>query len=82
MNISVKPNPARQWASFEYNLPDEYLTGTITITNSKGEKVEILPVNGQQGQLLWDTRKIPSGLYLYVLKAGNLNQTGKIVINN
>ncbi len=82
MNISVKPNPAKQWASFDFSLPDGQAEGTIQISNANGKIVDILPVSGKQGQILWDTRKIPNGMYLYILKTGSLNKSGKIVISN
>lgn len=82
LKVTVKPNPANQWASFEYTLPNGHLNGTITISSAIGEEVKVLSVSGQQGQILWDTREIPTGVYFYVLKAGNLNQAGKIIINN
>ncbi|MEA3504627.1 MAG: T9SS type A sorting domain-containing protein, partial [Bacteroidota bacterium] len=81
LNISVKPNPAKQWAAFDYTLPNSETKALITITNTKGSTVEILEVNGQQGQKLWDTRSIKPGVYIYTLKIGGFSQSGKIVIS-
>ncbi|MCF8309095.1 MAG: T9SS type A sorting domain-containing protein [Bacteroidales bacterium] len=63
-----------------YTLPDEKNQGVITITNARGNTVEKLPVQGQQGQKLWDTRTVEPGVYFYRLRAGGNTQSGKIVI--
>ncbi len=80
LDISLKPNPARQWAAFDYTLPETETTGTITITNANGVVVKTLQVSGHQGQKLVDTRKLPSGMYLYTIKSGGYTKTGKMVI--
>ncbi|MEA3504645.1 MAG: hypothetical protein U9R32_05545 [Bacteroidota bacterium] len=65
INISVKPNPAKEWAAFNHTLPEKVTTATITITDVTGKPVEVLNIAEQQGQKLWDTRKFKSGrLYL------------------
>jgi hypothetical protein len=80
LNISVKPNPAKQWAAFDYTLPGDETEATITITNATGAVIEILEVNGKQGQKLWDTRKVKPGVYIYTIKLAGFSQSGKIVI--
>ncbi|PJB60022.1 MAG: hypothetical protein CO098_00285 [Bacteroidetes bacterium CG_4_9_14_3_um_filter_41_19] len=82
LDISVKPNPAKQWAAFDYTLPGNKTEATITITNATGSIIEILKVNGQQGQKLWDTRDIISGVYIYTIQTAGFSQSGKIVISN
>lgn len=81
LNISVKPNPARQWAAFDYTLPGDETEATITISSTTGSIIEILEVNGQQGQKLWDTRSIKPGMYIYTLKTSSFSQSGKIIIS-
>lgn len=81
VRITVKPNPASEWAAFDYTLPDEESAATITITDGTGKTVETLDISGKQGQKLWDVRKIDSGIYLYTLKVGTFNGSGKIVIS-
>ncbi len=81
LNISVKPNPAKQWAAFDYSLPGDETEATITVTNTTGSTVEILEVSGQQGQKLWDIRTIKPGVYIYTIKAAGFSQSGKIVIS-
>jgi len=81
LNISVKPNPAKQWAAFDYTLPENENTATITISDVSGKTIEVLQINGQQGQELWDTRQIKHGVYIYTLKVAGLSKSGKIIIS-
>jgi hypothetical protein len=81
LSISVKPNPAKAWAAFDYTLPGDATQATLTIANTMGSTVEILQLSGQQGQKLWDTRKIEPGVYIYTLKANSFSESGKIVIS-
>ncbi len=82
LDIKVKPNPASQWAAFDFVLPDKEKSGIIIVTNVNGVVVKTLHVSGQQGQKLMDTRKFPSGVYLYTLKYGGYSKSGKMVIQN
>jgi len=81
IDITVKPNPASQWAAFDYVLPESETMATITITDLAGKTVEVLQVNGQQGQKLWDTHLIESGMYFYTLQVAGSSKTGKIVVS-
>jgi len=81
LEISVKPNPAKQWAAFDYILPENKSKATITIRDVTGKTIEVLQVNGQQGQKLWDTRQIEHGVYIYTLKVAGLSKSGKIIIS-
>jgi hypothetical protein len=81
LSISVKPNPANNWAAFDFTLPGDATEATLTIANSMGTTVEILQLTGQQGQKIWDTRKVNPGVYIYTLTVSSFSQSGKIVIN-
>ena len=81
IEITAEPNPAREWAAFNYTLPGKYSKGTIQITDISGKLIQIINVCGKQGQEVWDTRLINAGVYFYTLHAGGLSKTGKIVIN-
>jgi len=81
LNISVKPNPAKQWAAFDYTLPGDETEATITITNGTGAVIEVLNVNGKQGQKLWNIRGLKSGVYIYTIKSSGFSQSGIIVIS-
>jgi len=80
LDITVKPNPAGQWAAFDYTLPKDETNATITITNAIGSIVKVLNVTGNQGQKLFDTRSLSAGIYLYTLKSGSYSKSGKLII--
>jgi hypothetical protein len=80
--ISVHPNPAGQWAAFDYILPEGETMATIIITDLAGKTVDVLQVSGQQGQKVWDTRQVKAGVYLYTLITAAYSKTGKIMIGN
>jgi len=81
MSISVTPNPAATWAQFEYTLPRNATDGSIIITDITGKWIETIVLQSNQGSKLWDTRKLPKGVYLYTLKSVGLSETGKVVIS-
>jgi len=78
--VTVKPNPACEWTTFNYKLPDNSSEGIIEITDVSGAIIERLTITGKEEQKVWDTRKIKSGVYFYSLNVSGNNKTGKIVI--
>jgi hypothetical protein len=80
IDISIKPNPAKEWVAFSYKLPFNISRANIIITNVVGETVYKIDVNEQQGQKIWDAREISPGTYIYTIQAGNIIKQGKIVI--
>jgi hypothetical protein len=81
IEINVKPNPAKDWAAFDYTLPENAKNATFIITDAFGKTIANFVLSGIQGQQLWDTRSIVAGTYLYILKVNGSSKTGKIVIN-
>jgi len=81
MAISVVPNPAATWAQFNYTLPNDATGGILVISDITGKSLETMEVQGNQGSKLWDTRKLPKGVYIYTLTSGSFSETGKIVIS-
>lgn len=80
VEISVDPNPAQTWCSFKYTLPLEESTAELRIYNSNNALISIFTINGKQGERLWDTRSIKSGIYFYQLNTDYINLRGKIVV--
>lgn len=81
IEITVEPNPATDWAVFNYILADSNAEGVIKISDVSGKIITTLPVNGKQGQKIWDTRKIKSGVYFYTLNVSGFNKSGKLIIS-
>lgn len=80
LSITVKPNPASDWAAFDYTLPDNTSDAILTIYDSFGKQVESYTLTGLQGQKLWDIRKLTSGIYLIRVTAGNLTISDKVIL--
>jgi len=81
LSITVYPNPAKDWAAFDYTLPENANNATLIITDAFGKTIAHFVLSGIQGQQLWDTRGIVAGTYIYTLKVNGSSKTGKIVIN-
>ena len=81
------PNPFNPLTLIKYSLPSDGVV-TITIYNMMGSRVKTL-INSFQNRcdnsVQWDAtnnlgNKVPSGVYLYNIEAGNFNQTKKMVL--
>ncbi len=80
-NITVFPNPAKDWVSFNYTLPDNLNYGNITITDINGKVIKVFRTENKQGQIVWDTRETSPGVYFYKMDYNHITKTGKFVIN-
>ena len=80
-NITVFPNPAKGWVSFNYTLPDNLNYGNITITDINGKVIKVFRIENKQGQIVWDTRETCPGVYFYKMDYKHITKTGKFVIN-
>ncbi len=81
IEIAVEPNPAKDWAAFNYILPNSGSEAVIKISDVSGKLVAAFTITGKQGQKIWDTRKIKSGVYFYTLNISGFNKSGKLVIS-
>ena len=80
--ISAYPNPASQWVAINYTLPCPSEKATISIYDASGKNVDIIELQAAIGQTIWDTRKIPSGLYFYCLQVnGDTIDNRKLIIS-
>lgn len=61
--LEVMPNPASAWATIAYDLGMETNEAFVRILDARGKEVALLPAMAAKGQLLWDTRTVPSGVY-------------------
>jgi len=78
--ITVTPNPAGSWAVFNYTLLAGVNNSWIKITDMKNQVIKILPITKVEGQITWDTRDIPSGLYIYILMNDKYSKSGKVSV--
>ena len=80
-DINVTPNPASDWVAFNFTLPKIAGNPQITISNATGKTVKEIYLNESKGQIIWDTRDVGSGIYLYKVTANGYSKSGKIIIN-
>jgi len=87
--LPPRPNPSTRHSGFiffQVNLPKPAKI-YVEIFNILGQKVSSIVYNGKDSQNLisWDLKNsqgiaVPSGIYIYQVKALNKNSTGKIII--
>jgi hypothetical protein len=80
LSITVKPNPAKEWAAFDYTLPEGVETASLEIVDANGKHVETIALKGNRGQQLIDTRTWIAGQYIYTLNVAGFTQSGKLVV--
>ena len=68
--MKVYPNPARDYVTFAYSVPSKTEAILLVITDPTGKEITQLPFTNLSGELLWDTRTIPTGLYYYTVLSG------------
>jgi len=76
LSLTVKPNPAKYWAAFDYTLPGDETSAILIITDATGKQIESFQLQGKQGQKVWDTRSAPAGIYNYTLQVTGFIKTG------
>ena len=80
--IKVTPNPAVDFAAFTYNLLIPEKQAILSITDLTGRVVQEFTLTEAKGQIIWDTRIVNRGIYLYHVKGDYSDQTrGKILVN-
>ena len=80
--IDVSPNPASTHTTFEWDFPTLEESVNLTITDVSGKPVKSYIIRTKQGQILWDTRNIKNGIYLYsVLSGEKVLSSGKLIIS-
>ena len=80
LDVTTKPNPAKDWVAFNYMLPYEG-SGLVKITDVTGKLIAVFNLEGKTGQKIWDTRNVKSGVYLYSVTVSEFTKSGKIIIN-
>jgi len=78
--ITVAPNPAGSWTVFNYTLLAGVNNSWIQITDMKNQVIKILPITKVEGQITWDTRDLPAGLYLFTLINDKYSKSGKVSV--
>ena len=79
--LSVKPNPADNFAKFEWELPLLGGETILRIVDLNGKTIQQHLISDKLGTWMWDTRSVKDGTYLYEINAnGKQLANGKLVI--
>lgn len=80
LKVNLSPNPAANWISVEYKLPDGYSEASFVITNALGIKKASICLEGDQGCKVINLTNMASGIYSCILRCGSFVKTEKLVI--
>lgn len=80
LKVNLSPNPAANWISVEYKLPDGWSEASFVITNMLGIKNASVCLEGNQGCKVIDLTNMASGIYSCILRCGSFVKTEKLVI--
>jgi len=77
------PNPASQYANFEYTLPIGTNKAQLIIRNMLGIEIENLKIENHSGKKAIDVSTYPSGIYFYTLLVdGKVIQSKKLIVKH
>lgn len=75
------PNPANNSTSIRYNLPKQYTSGKIVITNKNGTVLKEVSINGTaSGTINLSAASLLPGSYIYALYAGGKMLSSKQMV--
>lgn len=80
LKVNLSPNPAANWISVEYKLPDGCSEASFVITNALGIKKASICLEGDQGCKVVDLTNMASGIYSCILRCGSFVKTERLVI--
>ena len=79
--LRIHPNPASHWAAFSYHIPGHRAILQLRIRDAQGRVVHTLQAAGEEGQVVWDPRRVAPGLYtVELLRDGHVERTERLVI--
>lgn len=80
VEISISPNPAKEWIAIDYTLPSMESQAYLYIYDSKNSIVETIKVSGQQGQYVLNCSNFTPGVYYFNFKYSKATVSGKMII--
>lgn len=82
IGIQNYPNPFSGVTTFEYELKEPEMV-TISVLDHLGHLVSLFTINCQSTgmqHVTWNAENLSAGLYFYIFSAGQLSETGKMII--
>jgi len=75
------PNPTNDVFNINYVVPGEANNATLTMTNSVGQVVNVMPLGGSKGNVQIPTATLAEGMYFYYITNGaNQSSTKKVMV--
>jgi hypothetical protein len=74
------PNPTDGETKIDFKLPNDVKQGEITVFNEEGEKIKSFMIDNTFGTLLLNYSGLPSGTYYYIMKAGEVSDSKKMIV--
>jgi hypothetical protein len=79
-HLSAYPNPANDYTTIEYTLPQGERTGEIIFTDMQGNLVKKFTVDQTFHDLRISTADLPAGTYLYsIITKSGISETRKMI---
>jgi hypothetical protein len=78
--ITARPNPAKHWVSFTYELPMGMSEAVLEVADATGRLLGSEKLSNTKGQSLWDIRGMSAGVYYYRLTGNGFAKSGKLII--
>ena len=79
--MAVNPNPTSNWAAVSIALPQAPQSSSLRVLDLAGKEAQRHSINGQQQQVVLDTRGLAPGAYLVVLQdAGKPVAQEKLIV--
>jgi hypothetical protein len=76
------PNPFNPSTTIEFGIPESQFI-TLAVYNLLGEQIGLLVnenLSAGNYKADWDAGDLPSGIYIYILSAGDFSQTNKMIL--
>ncbi len=81
IGLQIHPNPASAWTAFTYKLPGNGATLHLRVRDSQGRVLFFTPAAGEEGQVVWDSRGVSTGVYtVELLREGTVERTERLII--
>jgi hypothetical protein len=79
LHITVSPNPFCSQTRIDLKMEDQVRIEDIRIYNMQGRLVEKISA-ANQSAIIWDSKRLPNGIYILKLKAGQQYWLKKLII--
>ncbi len=80
LTFETYPNPSNDFTKIKYTLPENANKGEIIIYDIYGKEIKKYSITNAFDNITLSNEDLPSGTYLYLLKANNYSSTKKVIV--